>query len=471
MAKKHELAPAPDGALARRDSMSLDELARRANAAAREAESSALYHACRAGIYLVAARAKVEKAGEGWYDWLAENWHHSRQHADRCIVLADACSLDPEQVKQLEARSIRGALAHLGKPVDGGRKSETRDRKSPGNNNRDRSRVSGAEGVTDAEFTVRPTDRPSDRPVDIAGPATPPKDPEAADRAARWNAEHAPGAPVRCWPFARPGAHEDTRTRSEAWVLCGRAVVQVVGRTGCVDLDHVDPLPEEAPPAAPPTGLPDAATLAAAVQEELDHLLPGHEVVLATVPPPPATTTPPPGAGPQLPAVVPPALPSSDDDDAPDPNDDQGDAELDQLLDDDDAELEAERAAAEAAALDAEPDPLEDARARLRADPLDLESIETLVYERSALGALRRDGLGKAGAGHEQHALLMLDRVHAQIAFKLEAKQFPTNELRRLMRLAEQRLSDAIVVVKEACVRAAELRAQVEQKAAAGVAS
>lgn len=151
MAKKNEIAKAGPDALERIDSLSLDQLARHANAEAREAENKALFHACRAGVLLLEAKSRVEHGK--WLPWLAQNWHYSQQHANRFMQLAEACKRKPERVKNLEANSIRGALAALGKPVEGaGDKRKPSQDKNP-----NYSRVSNlpAPPVTDAEFTVR----------------------------------------------------------------------------------------------------------------------------------------------------------------------------------------------------------------------------------------------------------------------------------------------------------------------------
>jgi hypothetical protein len=60
--------------------------------------------------------------------------------------------------------------------------------------------------------------------------------------AARWNAAHPVGTPVRVWPGFREGVGTLTRTRSAASVLGGHtAVVWVDGEGACIALSHVEP--------------------------------------------------------------------------------------------------------------------------------------------------------------------------------------------------------------------------------------
>ncbi|MEW2164365.1 hypothetical protein AB0912_15435 [Streptomyces sp. NPDC007084] len=64
--------------------------------------------------------------------------------------------------------------------------------------------------------------------------------------ATRWNARYPIGTPVTAYPGVRPedgdGKRLDTRTRSEAQVLGGTAVVWVDGHGACIALTHVDPV-------------------------------------------------------------------------------------------------------------------------------------------------------------------------------------------------------------------------------------
>lgn len=60
--------------------------------------------------------------------------------------------------------------------------------------------------------------------------------------AREWNAVHPVGTPVTYEPVLPPVADVvpvHTRTRSEAWDLCGTPVVMVEGRTGGVALAHL----------------------------------------------------------------------------------------------------------------------------------------------------------------------------------------------------------------------------------------
>lgn len=59
--------------------------------------------------------------------------------------------------------------------------------------------------------------------------------------AAAWNRKHPVGTSVRYWRGVREGTGADGRTRSEASVLGGTAVVWITGCSGCIALTHVDP--------------------------------------------------------------------------------------------------------------------------------------------------------------------------------------------------------------------------------------
>lgn len=140
--------------LANVEALTVPQLAAFANAEMRNATGAALYHVCRAGCFLLAAKDRVPHGG--WLSWLAANWEHSQQQANRYMEIAESCKRDPETVAQLEAKSLRGALAELGKPVEGGgARQKPRPGKAPASNH---SRVSDSDKppVTDADFTVTP---------------------------------------------------------------------------------------------------------------------------------------------------------------------------------------------------------------------------------------------------------------------------------------------------------------------------
>jgi hypothetical protein len=58
---------------------------------------------------------------------------------------------------------------------------------------------------------------------------------------ANFDARFPVGTPVHYWPGARVGTPLVSRTRSNAYAIGGRAVVQVEGRSGCIALSHVEP--------------------------------------------------------------------------------------------------------------------------------------------------------------------------------------------------------------------------------------
>lgn len=64
--------------------------------------------------------------------------------------------------------------------------------------------------------------------------------------ASRWNSEFPPGTPVTCYRLIAPLREpEETRTRSEAWVMGGHSVmVMVEGVSGGVLLESVVPREE-----------------------------------------------------------------------------------------------------------------------------------------------------------------------------------------------------------------------------------
>ncbi len=65
--------------------------------------------------------------------------------------------------------------------------------------------------------------------------------------AAEWNAGFPEGSRVRYYPVKGRNDHQDTRTRSFAWTLHGgnHAVVMIEGKSGCVALSHLTPLPDQ----------------------------------------------------------------------------------------------------------------------------------------------------------------------------------------------------------------------------------
>lgn len=54
-----------------------------------------------------------------------------------------------------------------------------------------------------------------------------------------WNHRHPVGTPVRFQPVLGIEEYETTATRSEAWELCGTAVVMIEGRSGGCAIDHM----------------------------------------------------------------------------------------------------------------------------------------------------------------------------------------------------------------------------------------
>ena len=64
-----------------------------------------------------------------------------------------------------------------------------------------------------------------------------------AEREVReWNTSHPIGTRVRYWTMEREGEGKLSKTRSEAWVICGHASVKVNGTAGGVALSHVEPV-------------------------------------------------------------------------------------------------------------------------------------------------------------------------------------------------------------------------------------
>jgi hypothetical protein len=110
------------------ETLPVETLAEMANEAAAACEASGrktVEHAIRCGRALLAAKAQV-KHGE-WLNWLQSNFHHTRQHADRFIEIANCtrvCNLE-------EATSIRDALRMIAEtPEKQARKAEREARKA-----------------------------------------------------------------------------------------------------------------------------------------------------------------------------------------------------------------------------------------------------------------------------------------------------------------------------------------------------
>lgn len=61
----------------------------------------------------------------------------------------------------------------------------------------------------------------------------------------KFNESFPAGTPVRFWPGARVGEGQVSRTRGQAWVLCGTAVVSVEDYAGGIALTHVDVIGHE----------------------------------------------------------------------------------------------------------------------------------------------------------------------------------------------------------------------------------
>jgi len=55
-----------------------------------------------------------------------------------------------------------------------------------------------------------------------------------------WNELYPQGTRVRYWPLLGEGDGKASRTRSEAWVVCGSAVVMVDGYAGGIALTHIE---------------------------------------------------------------------------------------------------------------------------------------------------------------------------------------------------------------------------------------
>jgi len=60
----------------------------------------------------------------------------------------------------------------------------------------------------------------------------------------KWNKTFPVGTRCRYWTGVRSGIGKLSRTRTEAQVVGGHAVVWIEGQTGCIALSHVEPLPE-----------------------------------------------------------------------------------------------------------------------------------------------------------------------------------------------------------------------------------
>lgn len=402
--KKNDVArrkPADgEAVLARLDSLSLDELARHANAEAREAENRALYHACRAGIFLLEARERCEQDGTGWYEWLAEEWHYSRQHADRFMALAEACDRTPARVASLEAKSIRGALAAIGKPADGARKSESPTRKPLENNDSDRSRVSASpvkeNDVTDAEFTV-------------VAPAASQDDDDQDDDQGEGD-----------FPIDEKGDLE--RAKGEGWCGCKHAFLEHGGRIAATGHAYY-------------LGITDTACRVAGCGCRSFHYAP------AGTPAPPALPVPT-GALPSPAEGLPPP--------ADDPCEDCGrsdhatGADVCRGVPPDDDELDDY----------VDPDPRELALHTLERRPLDVPSIFLLLHNSPSPlpGFVGPHVLGR-DVSHVQHVMALLREVWSQLDFKLQHKQFKSSEDHRLMAALRDRLSDCCTMAEEAVTR------------------
>jgi hypothetical protein len=55
-----------------------------------------------------------------------------------------------------------------------------------------------------------------------------------------FNKKNPVGTPVRYWPGVKQGAGVESKTRSEAWDLCGSPSVMVEGYSGGIALTHVE---------------------------------------------------------------------------------------------------------------------------------------------------------------------------------------------------------------------------------------
>jgi hypothetical protein len=72
---------------------------------------------------------------------------------------------------------------------------------------------------------------------------TSPQQQKKAEREAQqWNTSHPVGIRVRYWSMEREGEGKLSRTRSEAWVVCGHACVKVEKAAGGMALSHVEPV-------------------------------------------------------------------------------------------------------------------------------------------------------------------------------------------------------------------------------------
>ena len=65
--------------------------------------------------------------------------------------------------------------------------------------------------------------------------------------AEQWNAAHPAGTRVRYQPVKGIEVFEETKTRSDAWEICGHACVMIEGRTGGSAIDHMTVLPDATP--------------------------------------------------------------------------------------------------------------------------------------------------------------------------------------------------------------------------------
>ena len=58
-----------------------------------------------------------------------------------------------------------------------------------------------------------------------------------------WNTKHPVGTPVRYHPIRGDMKSEPSRTRSEAWNICGQACVMIEGRSGGISIEHLEVSP------------------------------------------------------------------------------------------------------------------------------------------------------------------------------------------------------------------------------------
>lgn len=224
-----------DSHLSRAESMSLDELAEKANAAAGRAVDAAAFQMCQAGIYLLIAKSKVEH-GE-WLGWLKVNWNPSQQHASRAMQLAEACGRDPQRAAEIEAKTVRGALAEIGKSVEGHGQNQ-----APRAGDPNYSRVSNLPDgkpakpdVIDADFTVRGTSASSSqrqRPIDLGAVVTSGSMDDASSRAPQRVPPPAGAPPRSTEPLQRRPANAVVPRWFVAVKTCAVAVEQAATPPG-----------------------------------------------------------------------------------------------------------------------------------------------------------------------------------------------------------------------------------------------